>query len=50
VLVPPIEGKAWNKDVREKRAKKHREEVKKTGENCIKTKFAVCTPHHIFLA
>jgi hypothetical protein len=50
MLVPLIVGKAWTKDVEEKRAKKHTEEVKKTGENCIKTNFAVCTPHHIFLA
>jgi len=50
MLVPPIEGKAWTKDVREKLAKKQREEVKKTGENRVKTNFAVCSPHHIFLA
>jgi len=45
-----MEGKAWIKGVREKRAKKHREEVKTTGENCIKASFAVCNPDHILLA
>jgi hypothetical protein len=50
MVAPPIEGKAWTKDVREKRAKKHKEEAKKTGEKRIKTSFALCTPHHILLA
>jgi hypothetical protein len=35
MLVPHVEGKAWTKYVREKRAKKRKEEVKKIEKNSM---------------